>query len=475
MGLFDGLIKKSWESNLIEKAKKEGAAEGRHGRPTPDSTAPDEKELAYSAEAYKLIIAANERVAKKIKDLAPKLATARQELNSIESKFDSRPSLEVVRNDALAVFHQGHHELVKNYYDSLNTEGSYKEFQVKHGISIPPNHPANPIDRLADILVLLVIEGALNSFFWHDNENVGTLISGVIYGVLSSIITIGVGLVSGLGFRWINRSENWAKPLAVTSLVAGIFVLFWISAWMSTQRSLSKFGDAFVDLSSIFSTLDNMALFFCGLFFGLYAIKKGYSDIYGTIPGYKEMSEHYKAAEKSVQDSLGNIRTSMQAVFDKAIGTCGSIVYSFRNLSERLANILAELNAVKQEFRATSDNILTSLRMIVGVYRSTNAAVKPTGIGTPQYFSDEVTLHAEVNSQVDVLENDAIALESQRKKLSDSMLQLAATENNLLLEEKGRILNETLTQLLAECKETARQQFLDHIANSRPFERFDNV
>lgn len=475
MGLFDGLIKKNWESDLITRAKKEGAAEGAQGRPAPNSTEPDEKETAYSAEALKVIIAANDRVTTKIRDLVPKTAAAEQELNTIQPKFDSRPSLEVVRNDSLAEFHQRRHQLIKHYYDSLDTQGSYNEFRVKHGISIPPNHPENPIDKLADLLVLLVIEAALNSVFWHGSENVGTWLSGIFYGAASATITICVGLAAGLGFRWKNRTETWSTPVALASLAIGIFVIFWISAWVSTQRSLTKFGDAFVELSSIFANLENMALFFCGLFFGLYAIKKGYSDIYGTVPGYREMSEHYKAADHSVQETTKEIRAATQAVFDKATGNCNSIIYTFKNLADKFAYISAECSAVRQDFALTKDQVLASLKTIIGIYRATNAAVKPTGIDSPGYFSEEVTIDAEINSQVDILAHKASELEIQRKKLSESILQQVAAENNSLLEERGRVLNEELQELFAESMETAKKQFIDNIATAKPFERFDNV
>ena len=96
MKFFSNLYSSSWESRLLEEARKNGAFEGKNGRPSPESTAPDENENKYHSKALELIIKANNELTKQIRSLLPKIAEERHKLSEAKAECSHRQNLETI-------------------------------------------------------------------------------------------------------------------------------------------------------------------------------------------------------------------------------------------------------------------------------------------------------------------------------------------------------------------------------------------
>jgi hypothetical protein len=256
--------------------------------------------------------------------------------------------------------------------------------------------------------------------------------------------------------------------LGTVSLVLGILFIFVISAWVSTQRGVGTVAGTFVDIPMIFGNYENALLFFIGVFCGSFAIFKGYRVVFGTVPGYKEMSEHYKSAVKLRDECLQLIRNEVQKPFDSAIGTYTSINFLIRETSQKLSEINSELKQVQQDFYLTKNSIQATLKVVIDTYRGTNAAVRPTGIGVPDFFSEEVLLDGDINEAIYVTKEQVEQIQQRLKTLSESIQEKVAEENTFFLEEKGQLLNNELKNLIENTMEQAKLDFLSHIANAKP-------
>lgn len=469
MGIFDDIFNPSWEQALLKKAKTEAAREGSQGRPAPDSTPYDSAETSYRAEASRLVIKANERVTRKLREWQPIIVERTQEIAGLVAKLDGLPPAAALRNEALTAYHEREQILQTKHENVLKSEGNVKAFKALHDITFAPDHPKNPIDKLADIFVLLVIEGALNAYWWRHQGEAGYA-GGFLTAIAFAMANIGIGVLAGLGVRYFNRSEPWAKILASFSLLFGLFAIFTISLYVAVVRSttLKDLASAFSNISQIFAQHDNMILFLIGMLFGIYAIWKGYHDVLGTVPGYKKRSEDFLEATRQYEATLTEIRENARTPIDRVIGTYKNANNILEDSATKISKLKADLKALVQDFNAIVQNVSKSLVVIIEFYRGTNVACRPTGIEAPRYFAEPAAINTEINDQVYVVSEDVERLENELESTSKQLRPKISEELKSLTEIRSIVLGDELTELINRTRSNAREKFLQEIGDTRP-------
>ena len=459
MKFFSNLFNASWEQKLIEESKKEGISEGRHGRPSPESVVPDVNENKYLNEARKLILKANNELNRQVTSLLPRLAAERNNLNNANTEIQNRPEIDTLRAEIVSTRDSFSHDLEGSNLKKITTEGYLNAFKQTHEVKHDPDHPKDIMNYMSVVFLLLAVESAFNAFFWSKGSGHG-YVGGFAMAITLAIGNIALALFTGIGWRFKNLHGVSNKNISIFSLAVGFIAILTLNLYIVIKRNdigLEAINQSNVSL--IFQQTESITLLVLGLVCAVVAIFKGYK-IFGSIPGYKKVTEDHDLAKFEVKDLEDKIKIGIKSTVDTALNKIKNINSTIASSMQKVSVISGAANILLKDFSAITKQIEHSYVQIIKSYRANNAASKPQGIGSPSYFGDPIVLEKPLTEQLDNLIIDSKELEKEIQGILQQLSEVLKREEIEINNLKAKSLAEELTDFLKERRESARKNFI---------------
>ena len=230
-------------------------------------------------------------------------------------------------------------------------------FREENDLKRQANYPekAQIFFQYSLLLVLIVIEGALNSSFFSEGLSTG-LIGGFVFAASLALINIASCFFLGkVGLRWINHRKSYGKTIGFFSLFVAILFLSGMAlsiahireamalgiesptrvAWEMMQSGLWNFKD----ITSWFLIILTLGFGIAALVDGVYI-----DDIY---PGYGNIFRRTESAKEEFESEYEDIRIELEALkqekldfVDQQVITCNELLFSVQKLMDLKLSIV---------------------------------------------------------------------------------------------------------------------------------------
>ena len=361
---------------------------------------------------------------------------------------------------------------LKNNYNTY--KGEQIQFQKYHQISREPNYaiPSKTYKAIGLILVLFIIEIALNGFMLHSSL-VGGIIDGIAVATSVAFINVCVSALIGYYiFKNITHLEKTRKILY--SFFASIYtgLIIYINTCLGAYRSesqrlfLEQFGNIgegktltnaqIQEALSLVITPWNVEfifmgiiLTFVGLSFAFISVMDGYT-YNDTYPGYGKLGQIANKYKDQIKKTFKSYADEVAQLFSE---NNKILQMQFDNvLKNQLDNWDSNTNLIQKEFityRSKVNAIETKGWHIIEEYREQNKRVRKSP--APKYFKDRYTIDESKKDPKLVFEHVAWAYmddkmrEERKLKFSeniDKMFKVAEQEVEALQKKSVEKQNE---------------------------------
>ena len=462
MKFFSNIYNISWENRLLDEARRTGAFEGKNGRPSPESVAPDENENKFHSKALELIIKANNDLTKQIRSLLPKIAEERHNLSEAKAESQYRQSIENIKSEIISARDEYRQELHKSQLKLISTEGHLNSFKTINIVKHEPDHPHDIPHYLSVVFLILVVEALLNSFFWSKGSGHG-LAGGYLMAIVLALANIALAILTGLGFRYINLQGKNNKLIAIISAAIGITAILSLNFYIATTRNsiVSKLNPE-NSVKLLFQETESIILFVLGIVFAAYATLKGYR-LFGSIPGYRKVYDDYELAFSGIKEIENKIKNSIKNASDTALNKLSSVNSKISVAKQKASALSGEINILQKDFHAVTNQIELSLGQIINKYRATNSASRPQGIDVPAYFADPIVLNKQPTEDLGSLIDDCSELNQAIEITSSELTDIIKLETNEINQIKAESIGQSLTDYFDGIKSDARKQYISLI------------
>jgi len=462
MKFFSNVFNSSWESRLLEEARKNGAFEGKNGRPSPESTAPDENENKYHSKALELIIKANNELTKQIRSLLPKIAEERHKLSEAKAECSHRQNLETIKSEIVSSRDEYRQELHKTQIKLISTEGHLNSFKTINQVNHEPDHPHDIPHYLSVVFLIMIAEALLNSFFWSKGSGQG-LAGGYLMAVVLAIANIALAILAGLGFRYINLQGSNHKLIAFSSAISGTIAILWLNIYIATTRNtIVTQLNTNDQVKLLFQETESAVLFILGIVFAAYAAYKGFR-LLGSIPGYRKVHDDYETAFTAIKDIESKIKNSIKSTADSALNKLANVNGKISQAKQKGSALSGEIKVLEKDFHAVTKQVELSLGQIISKYRATNSASRPQGIEAPKYFSEQALLDIEPTEELGHLIQDCHELNEEVVVISTELTDIIRSETIEINQIKSESIGQSLTDYFDAIKEDAKKQYISLI------------
>lgn len=462
MQFFSNIYNNSWESNLLEDARKKGSQEGKNGRPSPDLMVPDENENKYHSKAVALIIKANNELTRQIRNISPKATEQKNKLSEITTEKDHRASIDTLEAEIISSRDQHRQELHQANLKLIRAEGHLNSFKTLNQVKHEPDHPKDTMHYMSVVFLILIAESILNAYFWRNNDM--GLIGGIAMAFMLAFANISLSIVFAIGFTHKNIESQKDKLISLLSVIIGVTVIIALNIFITVKRN--AIASLSIDQSSvsiIFQETESIILFFLGLFFASIAAHKGYR-VLGSIPGFKKVQDDYDLAFNNIKNQEIQIKNSLRLTCDSALEKLKQIKSDLSTSKQKISALIGEVNVIEKDYNAFSKQVQLSLNQIIKKYRSTNSASRPQGIEVPRYFDENMELNILNTEELDSLKNECQDLGHEVENISLSLLDLIKQESVKINEIKSEALGSSLTEYFKQMVDNARKEYISLIA-----------
>ncbi len=462
MKFFSNIYSSNWEDKLIQDAIKNGAFEGKSGRPSPESVSPDENEQKYHSKALELVIKANNELTKQIRSLLPKIADEKHKISEANAECAHRENIETIKSEIISSRDEHRQELHKAHLKLISAEGHLNSFKTIHQIKHEPDHPSDIPHYLSIVFLIMIAEAALNSYFWSKGSGHG-LAGGYIMAIVLAISNIALAIFSGILFTYINLEGKNYKTIGISSLITGSIAILLLNFYIATKRNLilSQMSiDAPVTL--VFQETESTILFILGVLFAAYAFYKGYR-LFGSVPGYKKVYSDYEIAFSAIKDTEKNIKNSIKKSCDSALNKLSNVNSKISIAKQKCSGLEGEIKLIEKDFSAVTKQIRLSFYQIINKYRAINSSSRPPGIEVPIYFSENMDLDIEITEELNSLISDINDLKIEIETTSTELTGIIKSETIEINQIKSESIGQLLTDYFDSIKENARQEYISLI------------
>lgn len=285
---------------------------------------------------------------------------------------------------------------------AAHTTAEFSQFQARHHLHRPPAYPgrAESFYRYAVLVLLVVIEGALNAVFFAQGISTG-LVGGFVYA--ASLALVNVACAYGYG-RWLLPNLNHRHParkvlglLALpaalaTALLLGLLIAHFRDALGSNAEDAPRLAIASLRQAPFgLREVHSWALFGVSLLFALVALADSYR-LDDPYPGYGALHRRQRLALDDYALELEESRSGLQmlkeqtlAELERDLAEAKATLYGLHESIERKAATEARLRHAV----ADVDNCLNAL---LGSFRDLNRLHRQTP--APAYFAERPRLAA---------------------------------------------------------------------------------
>lgn len=330
----------------LNKAKNEGFNGGKTGNPPPHATSPDTIEVGYSIMAKNIFNKENANFSKQCIDIKKVIENTEAEIDEFNTKLESLPALNSIEELINAKLQNDMGKYKRAYTDWLFSDSALKAFMMQNSINRPAAYPLDLNSHFSWIFLLIIAEAITNAYFF--SANVGLAI-GALTALLFSVINVGIGVASGIAFRFKNSNGDLKKIFGWFSIFIAILVLVWINSTTATFRSITevaKTHDLPIELDVLwmqaakssldifllqvpFKEMNGFLLFFIGILAGGFSIWKGYT-LFDPIIGYTPIDKLAKDNERKKDDIEKEIKLLAKKVFSESRETREDLIKNIK-------------------------------------------------------------------------------------------------------------------------------------------------
>jgi len=460
MKLLDRIVQPDRHQKLLKDAKKFATEQGGKGMPSPDAIHLDKHELEFKHEADQLIANARKAVHEHVIKIDRKVADKRAMLETLQGAVSHRPELDSLVSNVGAELRADEEGYVRALRKRISAEGYLNSFRVANDIHHEPDHPHDFWLFMSWAFIICVGESILNSYFWKGDDG---LIGGVVIATIFAVLNMGVAFILGVGFTYKNLHAQKHRLLGWFCFAAAIAAAILIASWIGTQRA-SKEIDKILspNFDAIFSSPTNALFFAMTIVAACVGFYKGYHAA-GTIPGYKRVTDDFNNADKAVEALKKNLSDRCSGIFDKGADSCASMIRNFSEALKELTTIRADLGSIRHEYTSISNQIREQYVQIMGVYRNSNLASRPSGIPGPAYWGNPLDLDTAEPAELARLTEDNEGLLAQTNEIANSFQDELHQERTKIVTSKGEFFLRPWMEYLNGCKVQAETQFTDNI------------
>lgn len=395
----------------LDSAKNKGFNGGKTGNPPPHSTSPDTVEVEYGIMAKNIFNKENAIFSKQCIDIKKNIGNIESELDEFNTKLESLPALSSIEEKINSKLHSDNGKYKKVYKDSLQSEASLKAFKLQNSIHRPATYPVDLNSHFSWIFLLIIIEGLTNAYFF--SANVGLFV-GALTALLFSLINVGIGVSSGIAFRFKNSKEDLLKTFGWICIFIAILILVWINSTTATFRSITevaKLHDLPIELDVLwmqaakssldifllqvpFKEMNGFLLFFIGLLAGGFSIWKGYT-LFDPIIGYTPLDKLAKENEAKWNNIEKEIHFMAKKEFTDSKEIREDLIKNIKKQRAICSKIDAEFKQKKSSIESKILEIKLDYKQLIVAYRAAVSAVTPVGI--PSYFHEDPYLELNIH------------------------------------------------------------------------------
>ena len=461
MKFLTNILQQDWQEKMIRDAVKKAPAEGKHGRPAPDSINFDANETQYKNSVENFLRKARDVVFEQTRKLEKAVSKYESELEAVRHETDNRPHVNALYQDAYAELQERREKYTELLTKRIACEGNLNAFRVTHQITHEPDHPADQVNFMSVVFLIFAVECVFNAYFWKGEDG---LIGGIVAAMIFAFVNIVIALVMGIFFRQKNLNTTRNQYEGWTALFLAIIIGCIIAVWVATQRSAKEIEKLITpDLGAAFSTVPSALFLFGTLIAAGIAFHKGY-HVFGTVPGYKRVSDDFRSSDETASEMRSTIKKASAEVYEKAINLCGTSVRQLKDIQRESVATQSDLKAVDTEFDLTSSQILSGYKTILKIYRETNLSSRPSNIPGPIYWGEPLELDL---AKPDDLQRIIIRADELVEKADTMNLELGGPlqeEKTLLMANKGDFLTGPWEEFLQNCSLSAIEKFKSKIA-----------
>jgi hypothetical protein len=453
---FASILQPNWQDKLTKDAIKKAPNEGKLGKPSPDAINFDKHETNIKNTVENLVLKARNVVFEQTRKLDKNISKYEGDLEIVRTETDNRQSDEALYQDAFTAQEERREKFVDLLTKRIACEGNLNAFRVTNKIDHEPDHPSDQMHFLSIVFLIFAAECLFNAMFWKGEDG---LIGGIVTAMIFATVNILFALAMGILFRYKNLTNSRYQFLGWSGLVLAIAVGALIAAWVATQRSYKEI-EKFItpDLGAAFSSVPSALFLFGTVIAAAVAFYKGYY-VFGTVPGYKRVSEDFSAADAAASEFREGTKKVVAAIYDQAIELRTKSLRQLKDLQKDSFSIQADLKAVRTEYANTTSQIQNGYRTIMKAYRETNLASRPSNIPGPVYWTEP--LEIEVIEPPD-LQLSMTRIEDLISRIADLNVELGEVlqeEKTSLITKKGDFLGKVWLSFIKECAEFSEEKF----------------
>lgn len=366
-----------------------GKSEGKRDLPPTNAKTPDSNELNFKHTFHSKVTQASLRV----QESFAKLSSAIESM-SVEAEVSEIERLPAIFEEKAKNKRSTLRAEVKRAEDDLSAlEDEIDLFKRENKLKRSAHYPESITMTVATFVVLLVVESAMNGYFFAKGNDFG-LLGGVLQAGLVSVVNLAAGALLGFFcFRQLNHIAKWRKYLFGALSVTLMFLIFIFNLLVGHYRTAlandpdnaAKVGwETFTADILALGEFDSWMLFIIGCVIAILVSIKAYNadDRY---PGYGQLDRKLRVAREEVEHLAEEWADIIQETFEETTERLNELQLSCK---EKASQLDAYHNSLQQQL-SILEHYTTSLgsayQTCVMKYREINNQYRSTD--APEYFS----------------------------------------------------------------------------------------
>jgi hypothetical protein len=318
--------------------------------------------------------------------------------------------------------------------DANNHKAELMEFKTTHKINRDARYPTNTgtYFRYAMLLVLVIVEAALNTGFFSQG-----LDTGYIGGFSSAAILAAVNVLLAFAFgklliRYINHSTVAKMIFGYLALALSLLIVFSMGLGIAHYRDslnaeLTNPTESAIHsiVASPFALRDifSWGLLAISVAFGMFSLIDGlYTDDF--YPGYGSISRRTKAAEDDYKEQLNALRCALEELRNQALHELDTTVSNSQAWIAEFSRLIADKNTTRSQLENALRVAQYSLDALLRKFRTENELYRQQ-IPRPEYFNQKIVLQDIAIPALDTTA-DIIALEDGRTQVCNLLANVQA-------------------------------------------------
>jgi hypothetical protein len=448
----------------MTRAHSRGAQDGNKNLPSSDETRSSETE-------QQIIQLAQDDLNKYIGQQAEENDDVIEKINSWRSELSARvpPSIDSFKSAVDLKLNDAQRELLRFYKDLLSRQQEYRYFKTINRLNRDAVLPSSYFVSCSLLVFMLVLDGALNAYFFKDTNPYG-LVGGFLFAGIISFFNILVGFSAGL-IPWRYMSHRirlhlvWAFPLLV--LFFSVIALFNLAVGhyrdlLTANKDAQPEAAIWALIASPFElkSLQSFLLTGIGIAVAMVAARKGYT-LLDPYPGY---GRYYIRRENASQLFEQRLATLQKEVDEIARQFLDQVRKQYQRTNKILQDALATLQtAISKNDRYTEiiNGIEKACDAAVRVYRDANIQVRDRRrFPEPRYFVEPVVLFRPTNGfdphVFEFVKANLQKIENSTKAEFEALCRAVPAQARQMLSEDA--LNERLEKIKQTAQSALREE-----------------